>query len=153
MTEISPDAFAFVSFPRGRLAFRVTRRKFLPSLLQNLHAHSSDAPAHGLDELGNWGDAALGNVIPTVNPGVKISVQGGQVFGKPKSFEKPLRLFATNSPALRAFNQMNGFHSLSEIANSLAGENQWDEKHSFLYVRGLFLWLVLCLICEPLFPK
>ncbi|NOH02563.1 MAG: hypothetical protein HND47_11710 [Chloroflexi bacterium] len=153
MSGLASDPFAFEAFPRGWLAFRITRRQFLPTLLDNIHAYCADAPAHGLDELGTWDDEKLGGVVPKVNPGVKVSMKDGQVYGQPKTIENPLRLFATNSPALRAFNQMNGFTPLREIANSMAKENGWDGEHSFNYVRGLFLWLVLCLICEPLLPK
>ncbi|MBI3150875.1 MAG: hypothetical protein HYZ21_01975 [Chloroflexi bacterium] len=153
MSELTPDPFAFEAFPRGWLAFRITRRQFLPGLLDNIHAYCADAPAHGLDELGTWDNEKLGSVIPKINPGVKVSVKDRQVYGQPKTFDKPLRLFATNSPALHAFNQMNGFNSLREIANSMAEENHWSCEHSFNYARGLFLWLVLCLICEPLLPK
>jgi len=146
------EPIRFEQFPRGYLSFKINRRKLLPALLNNLHQFASDIPAYGLAELGVWEDEKLGEVVPKVITGTRISLEDGRVIAHPNNSEEPIEIFQLDSPVLFIFNAMNGKTPFIQIAEMAAEENQWDSDFSFKYVRGVFLWLVLCRVCEPLFP-
>jgi hypothetical protein len=152
MTKDS-DPFAFEQFPRGWLAFRTSRGKLLPDLLENLHAYAGETRAFKLDELSTWPDEQLGQIIPQQVPAARISLKDGWVYALPPKASCPLKIFSTRSPALGAFNQMNGKTSLSQIAAVVEEEHGWSGEQAFAYVRGVFLYLVLGRICQPVFPK
>ncbi|MGD2253198.1 MAG: hypothetical protein PVF70_09830 [Anaerolineales bacterium] len=152
MTKDS-DPFAFDQFPRGWLQFGVSRRQFLPALLENLKVEGEETSSFKLSELGTWPDKRLGQLIPQRAPNVRINLKDGWVYGQAPNSSTPFRLFPSNSPALSAFNQMNGKTRVSQIADVVAIENRWPGERAFAYVRGVFLYLVICRICMPLLPK
>jgi len=149
----SLEQVRFDQFPHGYLTFKVSRRKLLPALLNNLHQFTSDVPTYGLAELGIWEDEKLGEVIPKVTRESLITLEKGIVYSSVSGSEIPVQLFTVQSPALMVFNGMNGRTSLSQIAAQLTAERGWEPDYSFNFTRGVFLWLVLCRVCEPLYPK
>ena len=147
------EPIRFEQFPRGYLSFKIGRRNLLPALLNNLHQFASDVPAFGLAELGVWEDEQLGEVVSKVIKGTQIFIDDGKVFAQPNSAEDPIEILTMDSPALFIFNLINGKTTLNKIAEKAAEENHWDSDFSFKYTRGVFLWMVLCRVCEPLYPK
>jgi len=152
------ESFPFGKFPRGNLALGVSRRGFLTALKTEvlvLGGKNEGGLAFKLSELGSWSDQELSEVIPQIKPGSVIQVQDGYVLGyhpetaREKFVSKPLILFPLDSPALYAYNLMNGFTTLDQVSSRLADETGWDTIQSFAYVRGLFLWLVWLGICVP----
>jgi hypothetical protein len=146
------DRFAFDKFPRGLLAFQVSRRQFLPALVNDFLVSSdkiNGRPTFKLSELGKWEDEDLGNVIPRVIKGCLITVEGGFVWGQPPKTGWPIKLFPLDSPAIVAFNHINGTTSIQEISEEVYLATGWEHERSFSYIRGLFLWLVLTRVCQP----
>ncbi len=144
--------FAFDQFPHAKLPFRMTRRQFWSTLVTGLWALSEKSDGvepYSLANLGIWSNEQLAEVIPLVVPGCKITVADGYIWGCPPSQNAPVCLFPEDSPALTAFNQLNGFTSLDEVSAVLQQASGWDQPRSFAYVRGLFLTLVLEGICYP----
>ena len=149
---VDADRFAFDQFPRGLLAFSVSRRQFLPTLVNDFLVTCEETdgrPAYKLADLGTWPEEKLVTVIPRVIKGCRISVEAGFVWGQPPGISKPVKLFPLDSPATLAFNHINGLTSIQEINEAVRLAAGWDLEHSFAYVRGLFLWLVLTRVCEP----
>jgi len=146
------DRFAFDKFPRGFLAFGVSRRQFLPTLVNDflVSCDKTDGrPTYKLSDLGTWEDDKLAVVIPRVVKGCEISVEDGFVWGQPPKTIQPVKLFPIDSPARVAFNNINGTISIWGISEEVRLAAGWDDERSFSYVRGLFLWLVLTRVCQP----
>ena len=146
------DRFAFDKFPRGLLAFQVSRRQFLPALVNDFLVtcdQTDGRPTYKLAELGTWEDDQLAAMIPRVVKGCLITVKDGFVWGQPLKTSKPITLFPFQSPARIAFNSINGTTSIQEISEEICLATGWDRERSFSYIRGLFLWLVLTRVCQP----
>jgi hypothetical protein len=146
------DRFAFDKFPRGVLAFQVSRRQFLPALVNDFLVSSdkiNGRPTFKLSELGKWEDEELGSVIPRVVKGCLITVKEGFVWGQPPKVNQPIKLFPLDSHARVAFNSINGMTTIQEISGEICRATGWDHERSFSYIRGLFLWLVLTRVCQP----
>jgi hypothetical protein len=146
------ERFAFDKFPRGLLAFQVSRRQFLPALVNDFLVSSDEIngrPTYKLSDLGNWEDEVLGNVIPRVVKGCLITVKDGFVWGRPPKVNQPIKLFPLDSPARVAFNFINGTTSIQEISEEVCRTTGWEHERGFSYIRGLFLWLVLTRVCQP----
>jgi hypothetical protein len=58
-------------------------------------------------------------------------------------------LFLLDSPALLAFNLLNGQNSLAEVSRQVTDKQAWTKQRGFAYVRGLFLTLVQYGLCMP----
>ncbi len=147
-----PDQYDFAKFPRGSLALHIPRRRFWSALVTEMQVttgKSEGGRAYKLANLGNWADAQLAGIIPTIVKGCQISVNEGFVWAQPPGARQPAQLFPLDAPALAAYNRMNGQVRLDENARCLGRETGWDWEHSFAYVRGLFLWLVLAGVCYP----
>lgn len=146
------ERYAFDKFPRRLLAFNVSRRHLVPALVNDflVTCESVDGrPAYKLADLGIWQDDQLSVLTPRVVKDCRITVEQGFVFGQPPSAKKPIKLFPLDSPATFAFNLIDGTRSLQEISDSLVAQTRWDSSRSFAYTRGLFLWLVLTCVCQP----
>lgn len=144
--------FAFDTFPRGSLSFHINRRQFLPALLQELTVaceQDDGRPTFKLADLGLLPDDQLAVLIPRIVRGCSIHIDDSFVWGKSPGMKKAIRLFPLDSPARIAFNGMNGMTSIGEISTALASASGWDAGRSFSYVRGLFLWLVIARVCQP----
>lgn len=144
---------AFENFPRGRLAFRFSRRQ-LWSAITNEFVVSGDRQRGqevcSLADLGEFTDEDLMPIVPVVTPGCKISVEENFVCGQPATTPEPIQLFPIPSPALNVFNLFNGQTSLGEVVDRFNPPNEeWDSTRRFAFVRGLFLCLVLAGICAP----
>jgi hypothetical protein len=146
------DRFAFDKFPRGLLAFQVSRRQFLPALVNDFLVScdkTNGRPTFRLSELGTWEEEKLATVIPRVVKDCKINVEDGFVWGQPPKTGRPIKLFPLDSPATVAFNHINGATSIQEISEEVHLATGWEHERSFSYIRGLFLWLVLTRVCQP----
>ena len=152
MDENLSDPIAFSEFPREPLPFRVTRNKMWEALLTEFIAYTGKSEGKNavkLADLGLWPDERLMNLTPIVIPNTEITVENGWVCGIPTTTHKKIRIFRTDSPALTAFNLMNGMTNLLEISDSLVRKMTWKHEDSFAYVRGLFLYTVLAGIVMP----
>ncbi|MBX3081895.1 MAG: hypothetical protein KF716_09710 [Anaerolineae bacterium] len=143
---------AFDQFPRERLNFVVSRRRFWGALVNTVVAFSGQGdgtPAYGLDALGDLPDEQLAAIVPCILPDCQISVDGGWVNILPPGKKAPTRVVALDSPALTAFNLFNGGNTLADISVDVAEQQCWTPAEAFDYVRGLFLTLVLIGACVP----
>jgi hypothetical protein len=146
------DIYAFDKFPRGYLNFTVSRRQFLPTLIQNFLAISENGygkPALKLNELGIRSNEEIAQIYPRVVPGCIITVLEDMVWGQPPRDPRPIKLFPLHSPALTAFNLFNATTAIEVAVSKVAEKTGWARDRSFAYVRGLFLWLVLTRVCQP----
>jgi len=145
------DIYPFEKFPRRELPFWVSRRQFFSALLEELRAYG-EAPAFKMSELGTWSDEQLADVVPKRVNGTKIFLQDGMIYSQSSPANKPVKLFSIESPALLAFNQMDGRNTLLQIASYLAKKTHQSDEWAFAYVRGLFLYLVVGRVCFPMHP-
>ncbi len=152
MTQRDDTRYAFEQVPRGQLAFKANRRKFLPSLLVEIQAFNKKADGGAvlkLADLGNCSDEELAGIIPVIVPGCEISLINDSVYARPPDAIEPFELFPVGTPALKVFNLFNGFNTLDEACYQLLLETDWEIPRAFAYVRGVFLWLVLAGVCRP----
>lgn len=143
---------AFEQFPREKLTFIVSRRRFWTALVDTalgFTGQGGGVPAFGLDELGCLPDDQIGAIVPRVVDGCQITVNGGWVWMLAPSKTTDVRVLPLTSPALTAFNQFNGCCTLADISTELVSQTDWTPDRAFAYVRGLFLTLVLLGICLP----
>lgn len=146
------DLFPFENFPRAPLPTGVSRDKLWAIMRLELEVSSGireGGIAHKLAGLGEWTDDRLASVAPVVNPGSKIFIQDGFIYGHPPDSRTRIQLFPLESPALQVFNAFNGDNLLVEIADSLAKSTGWGMERSFAYTRGVFLCLVTLGLCQP----
>jgi hypothetical protein len=146
------EPYDFTKFPRGRLAMQIPRRRLWSALVTEMQVSvgkSEGGRAWKLEALGDWTDTQLAGVVPVMINGCQITIKEGFVWGQPPEASDPAQLFPLKTPAMAAFNRMNGEITLGENARSLGRETGWDDQRSFAYVRGLFLWLVLARVCFP----
>lgn len=152
MSKSEDERFDFEKVPYRKLDFRLTRRQLWASMSANLQVYSGKGEggsAYKLADLGDLPAEKLGAVIPEVVTGCAITVSADFVWGQPPDKDQPIKLFPLNSPALTAFNMINGENALLEISRRLSEGSGWDMAFSFAYARGLFLALVLVGVCLP----
>lgn len=146
------NTFEFDKVLHGYLAFKVNRRQFFSTLLQELLVRAGEdegRPAHKMADLGTWSNEQLAPLIPRIVPGCKIFVEDNFVWARPPNYIRPFKIFPLDSPALLVFNAINGMQSLLEISQQFQHATEWDEERSFAYVRGFFLWLTVAMVCQP----
>jgi hypothetical protein len=144
--------YAFEKVPRGRLAFKSSRGKLLPSLVAELQAYNTRADGKAvlsLADLGNRPDEEIARMVPLVIPFCQITLVDEHVYGQPPLTPRPFELFPINIPAVFVFNLFNGATTIAEVSERLALETGWEQERAFAYTRGVFLWLVLAGICRP----
>jgi hypothetical protein len=136
-------------------AFTVSRRKFLPALLQEalvLVDSFKSRQSFRLSDMGTLPDDRLAQVRPMVNPEHEIFMEEGRVCSRVRKTGATLALFPIEGEDLTVFNLFNGRYSLGEIGRLLAGERGLDEAEGFAQARELFLFLVNHLVCVPRDP-
>lgn len=141
--------------PHRESAFTVSRREFLPALLQETLAVVGSfrgRQSFRLAELGSLPDHQLAQIKPIVNPAHEIFVDQGYVCSRDRKTGATLKLFPMEKENLAVFNLFNGAHSLGQISQYLSEELDWDEAESFARARDLFLSLVNHLVCVPKDP-
>jgi hypothetical protein len=151
MSDQNED-FPFEKFRHGGLPINISRRSFFSTLLNEFLVYSGKMDGGvglKLTELGDSPDEELFGIIPVIIAGTEVKINRTYVSGRPLKGEHSYRLFSIHSPALVAFNLMNGENALAEIADALRQETGWDEERSFAYVRGLFLSLVIIGMVQP----
>jgi hypothetical protein len=140
---------------RRQSAFTVSRREFLPALLQEalvLIGSFKGRQSFRLSEMCNLPDDRLVQVRPMVNPEHEIFMDEGRVCSRARKTGATLVLFPIEGETLAVFNLFNGSRSLGEIGRHLAGEMGWDEAEGFARAKELFLSLVNHLVCVPRDP-
>ena len=146
------DESAFENFPHKPLPIPISRRKMIPALADEFVAQSQKSGGKrvvSLADLGACADEELKTIIPLMQRGNKITVREGSVFGESQLTGKSYRLFTVPSPALSAFNLMNGYNTLEQIASALEKETGWESVRAFAFARGVFLSLVVAGLCAP----
>jgi hypothetical protein len=148
----SPDPIDFEHFPHQPLEFKVSRRRILSTLAEELSAGSRKGqgiPTPRLADLGMLADGELAGLIPRIPTEAHVTVRDGQVLARPGSAVRERRLFALESPAVLVVNAFNGRNTLEEAAGLLAQTQEWEASKAFAYARGVFLWLVWNGACRP----
>jgi hypothetical protein len=146
------ENYDFENFPRQLLPEMVSRRELFSAILTKMKAESHKNRGQrvlSLSELGQAPDEKLSSMIPLITKNSTISIKDGFVIGEPPRSDRTYKLFPLSSPALTAFNLINGSNSIDKISLQLAHETGWEQSQSFAYVRGLFLTLVVAGLCRP----
>jgi hypothetical protein len=146
------ENYAFENFPRSPLPEMVSRRELFSAILTKMAAETHKN--HGqsvlkLSELGEWPDEKIAALIPVITPNSRISIKDGFVIGQPPRSDRSYKLFPLRSPALTAFNLINGLNTLEQVSVQLANETGWERPLCFAYSRGLFLALVVAGLSLP----
>jgi hypothetical protein len=152
ITTMMQDGFDFENFPHEPLQFPVTRRQLFASMRTNIEASSRKAEGGAVFELADLGcmtDSQLAGMTPQMIPGCQITIEEGVVFGQAAHMAHKKPLFLVDSPALLAFNLLNGQNSLAEIGRQVTDKQSWTRQRGFAYVRGLFLTLAQYGLCLP----
>lgn len=137
---------------RRRLYLRLSRRQLLALLREQFDAadeRSCGKAVYRLVDLGRLDDAALAGLIPQVLPETHIQVLDGWVWAQPPDDAEARRLFQICTPALQAFNLLNGRRTLDEAGRLLTAELGCSETEGWRTVKALFLSLVEQRVCVP----
>ncbi len=151
MSEIIKN-YDFENYPRQPLPEMISRRDLLSALVTKIKVESRKNQGQrvlNLSELGNLSDEKLAPLIPMVLENSIISVKDDFVIGQPPGSAISHQLFPVHSPAMTAFDLINGFNTLEQISTRLANETGWANPRCFAYTRGLFLALVVAGLCRP----
>jgi hypothetical protein len=146
------ENYAFDDFPRQPLPEMVSRRELFSAILTKLRVESSKNQGRrvlSLSDLGEAPDDKLSPMIPVMVNNSSISIKDEFVLGSPPRSDMAYKLFPLHSPALTAFNLINGSNSLQQISEQLAKQTGWEQARCFAYTRGLFLTLVVAGLCLP----
>jgi hypothetical protein len=146
------ENYAFEEFPRQALPELISRRELLSAILTKMRAESHKNRGKrvlSLAKLGEAPDEKLLQIIPVIVKNSGISVKEGFVIGQPSRSDRSYKLFPLRSPALIAFNMINGSNTLEQISMQLTKETGWEQSRSLAYVRGLFLALVVAGLSQP----
>jgi hypothetical protein len=147
------SSFDFEQYqPREAEPISTSRRGLLRALMSEVHAYSGKVdgkPILKLADLAALTDEELAIIRPVRVNECKINLREKMVWAFPPDRIEPLLLFPIDSPALRAFNLFDGFHTLEEISQALVEETAWAREKAWAYTRGLFLYLVNAHVCVP----
>jgi hypothetical protein len=142
----------FERFPHRKISFGFGRRHFFKGFAQEILAIRdavASRPVFSLADLGMAENEKLGDIVPVIRQEMDFLDDPEEVRCSFRSSNQTITLFKRSSPALSAFNYMNGQNTLRQIAATLAVENHWPQDESFKFVRGLFLTLVEARVCLP----
>jgi hypothetical protein len=149
--DIAPFDFEHYQ-PRESVAIPTSRRALLRSVLTELHAFSEKVdgkPTLKLADLASLPDEDLARIRPIKAPDCTIRLRDQWVWAQPAGAAGPVALFPVDSPALAAFNLLNGNHDLQQVCQALIDQTHWPAERCWAYTRGLFLKLVSLRVCVP----
>jgi hypothetical protein len=109
----------------------------------------SGTPQLRLSDLSQLPPQCFGALIPAVNEGIEIDLEGAFTVARSAGNSTCIRLFALDSPEQIAFSHFNGTRTVHKIAQSIGQDLEWDPGSSYAFVRNLFLGLVNAGVCVP----
>jgi hypothetical protein len=93
-----------------------------------------------LDRFAEVPDSKVGQLVPMIQPGLRISTQGDEVIATLARGER-VRLFRSVEPDAAIFRSFNGYDPISKISSDMCQTFGWTPESSILAVRSLFLRL------------
>ena len=137
-------------------AFSVSRRRFLPALVQEALVTMGmlrGGQGGRLSELGDLPGEQLALVRPVLNPDCEILVEENWLCGRLRGAKTSRRLFSMEErEKLVVFNLFSGQLSLGDIGQRLAEEMDWADARGIAHAKSLFLSLARHGICTPKDP-
>ena len=130
----------------------VGRRGFFRSLAGETIAFFEELrgkPQFRLDDLGQFPDEELAQIMPKMRPDVEIIVAEGHISARLPKKGEVIFLFDREPANTFVFNRFNGRTTMRQIGTELAAALSWEEERSFAHVRSFFLRLVHLRVCVP----
>lgn len=148
------DTNEFEKFPYAELTEKIPRRQLIQSLRNELHLLVTDAAKRKISELGVMEESELSKLVPLILPGIRITYQNNCVWGTLPDSTQNIKLFMADPLSIQVFNKINGHKSIGRMVTELSATSELDASRAFLFVRGLFLTLVVSKVCLPInIPK
>lgn len=135
-----------------RLSFPLTRRAFFRALLAEARQASASlhgTPAFSLAALQDLPAEKLARLVPEVQPGWALHVDGDRLVARGRESGVALDLLPASKENVLALNLLDGHRTVDSAARRLAREMGWPEEQAFEHVRQLFLTLAGALVCLP----
>lgn len=131
---------------------RGLRRHFFRAAARETLVWLEEAVGHRhvrISDLSALPESALLDLIPQVQPGVRIVAGEREVRALLPDAKEAISLFAPDETTLFVFNQFNSETDLRRIAAGLGAARQWPSEQATAYVRGFFLRLLRLGVCVP----
>jgi hypothetical protein len=93
-----------------------------------------------LDRFAEVPDSKVGQLIPMIEPGLRVSLEGDDVVATLPG-GKRWRLFPCEDPNASVFHSFNGLDTIDKISSEMLPAFGWTPKESISIVRALFLRL------------
>jgi hypothetical protein len=134
------------------LNFAVTRRDFFRALL--LEARQATAslqgqPSFSLAALQDLPVDRLARLVPEVQPGWALHVEGERLMARGRETGTVLDLAPATRENVLALNLLDGRRTLGSAGKRLAREMGWPEEEAWEHLRQLFFILAGALVCLP----
>jgi len=130
----------------------LTRRAFFRALLveaRQATASLSGAPSFSLADLQALPAEELARLVPEVQPGWALHVDGDRLVARERGSNVLLDLLPASRENVLAMNLLDGRRTIDSAARRLAREMGWPEEQAFEHVRQLFFTLAGALVCLP----
>lgn len=93
-----------------------------------------------LDRLSEVPDSKVGQLVPVIQPGLRILTEGDDLIATLPGGER-VRLFGSVEPEAEIFRSFNGCDPISKISSDMCRRFGWTPESSISAVRKLFLRL------------
>lgn len=141
----------FSRYPYQELDVCIPRRDLVQQVVEQLHiiSHAErSASAFKLSDLGLMELGKIKNLVPAILHPYHVVVRDSAICIQERK-NKWVELCAADEYASAALNLFDGKKSIAIISRRLAKTTTMDESQCTAYIRGLFLTLVSCGVCQP----
>jgi hypothetical protein len=138
--------------PGRRLSFGLSRRAFFRALFletKDMARALQGNRSFSLWRLGELPDDELARLVPVLQPGLAVTVEGQRLVARRTSTGERLDLAPASPENVLALNLFDGRLTLGTAGRRLASQMEWDRERGFVHVRDLFLELVERLVYLP----
>ena len=134
------------------LDFALTRRAFFRALLLEARQATTSLrgkPSFSLAALQDLPDDRLARLVPEVQPGWALHVDGERLVARARDTGTILDLLPANKENVLTLNLLDGRRTVGSTARRLAREMGWPEQEALEHVRRLFFVLAGALVFLP----
>ncbi len=139
--------------PRNpHLEFAVTRRTFFRALLAQAREAAGSLrgqPCFSLSALQDLPPDQLARLVPEVQPGWALHVEGDRLVARGRETGAVLDLAPATKENILTLNLLDGDRTIGSAGRRLAREMGWSEEEAMAHVREFFFVLAGTLVCRP----